>query len=91
MELAEGIQTDLVGEEYSHGTTSKRLKDSFSHWVLWGVFLFRFFPIKCPPKEPAVPAGRGSVDVSMKDLHFFLGLVSASPIKFLFCCFCPVP
>lgn len=92
MELAKSIWTDLLDEEYGHGTTNKRLKGSFFHWVLWGFFCFVFSQLNArPPIELAMPAGKGSFNVSMKDLHFFLGIVSASPIKFLFCCFCPVP
>lgn len=39
--------------------------------------------------KAAVYSDKGSVDLSLKGLHFFLGIVSAPPIKFLFGRFCP--
>lgn len=43
-------------------------------------------PSLTPWIKLAVYDDKGSIDPSMKDLHFFLGIVSAPPMKFLCCC-----
>ena len=51
-----------------------------------------FFPqLNAAPRrlKLAVHDDKGTADLSVRDLHFFRGIVSAPPLKFLSCCFCP--
>lgn len=82
-----------MDEEYSHGTNNKRLDKSI-FFLTVGFFFSKLNAGNHTPHWIKLAIydgkdGKESIDLSRKDLRFFLGVVSAPPIKFLFCCFCP--